>query len=144
MNNYSFDEDLLVELVVAGNVTQAEIAERVGLSQGYVSKVVRGEFRPDLHGRIMAVSRQRLKEALLSGRLWSHAILTKHVRAAMEDGETARKCREFMLSRFLFAPADKDDPPPAEPTIPEAEAGEFYRWKSAQAGGPQGLGPGEA
>jgi len=57
-----YDDDLLVELLARGEVSQAKIAERVGLDKAMVGLIARGRGRPDLQDRINAKTRQYLIE----------------------------------------------------------------------------------
>ncbi|GAF73354.1 unnamed protein product, partial [marine sediment metagenome] len=47
-----YDDDLLVELIARGEMSHAQIGERIGLDRSTVGLIARGENRPDLQGRI--------------------------------------------------------------------------------------------
>lgn len=58
-----YDDEMLVQLVARGTVSNAEIARRLGINKRAVSMIVRGAARPDLQPRINAAVRAYLKEA---------------------------------------------------------------------------------
>jgi transcriptional regulator with XRE-family HTH domain len=102
-----YDENLLVELLARDHLSQREIARRVGVSESLVSQIASGRARPDLHERIGKWISTRRDDALRAGQTFIRPLLMTQLKVAMEeDGETARKCREFLLNRLLFAPPD--------------------------------------
>ncbi len=116
-----YDEDLLVELIACGEVTQTEIAERVGVSRRTVWQIANGHSRPDLQTKIADTVEGFRQETIRMAARWLKPLLTKQIKVALEgDGETARKCREFLLKTFMIAlpeqaakaPAKKRDPAP--------------------------------
>ena len=128
--NRSYDEDLLVRLVAAGRLSCRQIAAEVGVSAQTVSAVARGVKRADLHERICrtveAAARRARRRAADS--LWE--LVDKHVTEALAGtGETARKCREFLIRTFLNTPdpagrfLGRPDGSPAAATPPLPAAG---------------------
>ncbi len=63
----TYDDDQLVQLLGRGELTDQQIAERVGISAAQVGRIARGENRPDLHPKICAAMRQTLKAAWKNG-----------------------------------------------------------------------------
>jgi len=75
----NYDEDLLVELIAAGDVSQTEIARIADTVEGIRQATIR-----------MATK-------------WMKPLLAKQIKVALEgDGETSRKCREFLLKTFVI------------------------------------------
>ena len=102
MPNAVYDEHLLVTLLANGEQTYAQVAERVGITESMVGKIARGESRRGLYERICRRVKQfrRRSRNLISS--WQPNVLKKHIAVGMEaDGETARKCREFLLKPIL-------------------------------------------
>ena len=100
----SYDEDLLVELIACGDVSQTEIAERVGVSRRTVWRIANGQSRPDLQTKIAATVEGYRQAAIRLAARFMTPLLKKQIEVALEgDGETARKCREFLLKTFLIA-----------------------------------------
>lgn len=52
MHRKDYDDDKLIELIGSGELSSTEIAQRIGISQGLVCKIARGERRPELLPRI--------------------------------------------------------------------------------------------
>ena len=100
----NYDEDLLVELIACGEVSQTEIAERVGVSRRTVWKIVHSRSRPDLQQKIADTVEGYRQETIRLAARFMKPILKKQIEVALEgDGETARKCREFLLKTFMTA-----------------------------------------
>ena len=100
-----YDEDLLVRLIAEGQLSYRKIAEQVGVSAMTVSNVARGRRRKDLYDRICCTveDAQRRAHRLASSYLWP--LVAAHVKEAIEGtGETARKCREFLIRTFINRP----------------------------------------
>jgi transcriptional regulator with XRE-family HTH domain len=115
MKRGKYDDDRLVELIARGQMSYAEIGQAVGLSEGYVGQIARGQHRPELQPRIEAISRGFLLEARMVGRRWARGLLSRHIRIGLDgEGETARKCREFVMTRFL-GKSDVEDAPTHRP-----------------------------
>ena len=97
-----YDDDLLVRLIAAGELTHAQIARRVGLSQDMVQRIASGRSRPGLQERIADLTRLYHVAARRLAAKWLKALLSKHIKNGIEgSGETARKCREFAINKFL-------------------------------------------
>ena len=118
----NYDEDLLVELIAGGDVSQTEIAEKVGVSRRTVWRIANGLSRPDLQTKIAATVEGIRQATIRMAAKWMKPLLHKEIKTALEgDGETARKCREFLLKTFMIVlpeqaaktPAKKCDPAPA-------------------------------
>ncbi len=98
------NEDMLVELIAAGEFSQKRIAGIVGVSRRTVWRIANGFSRPDLQRRIAAVVEGYRQAAIRAAARHMKALLEKQVQVALEgDGETARKCREFLLKTFMLA-----------------------------------------
>ena len=117
----TYDEDLLVELIACGDVSQTEIAERVGVSRRTVWRIANGHSRPDLQTRIADTVEGIRQATIRLAAKWMKPLLHKQIKVALEgDGETARKCREFLLKTFMITvpeqaaktAAKKPDPAP--------------------------------
>jgi len=61
------NDNQLVQLLARGELSDRQIADRLGLSPSQVSRIARGEKRPDLQPRICAAMRRNLKEAWKNG-----------------------------------------------------------------------------
>ena len=100
-----YDDDRLVELIAAGKISNAKIALEIGVSKSMVSRIARGEARPDLQPRIGALVRSRREEFDRLGATLLKPVLVKQARVALEgDGETARKAREYIIDTFRYPP----------------------------------------
>ena len=94
-----YDDDLLVELIARGNLSQTRIAERVGLCPRMIGKIARGESRRDLQPRIGAMARGMWTQAFRMGAAWIRGLLGNHIKTGIEgDGDQARRCREFAMT----------------------------------------------
>ena len=60
-------DDELVQLLARGELSDRQIAERLGLSASQVSRIAGGEKRPDLQPKILAAMRKTLKAAWKNG-----------------------------------------------------------------------------
>jgi predicted transcriptional regulator len=149
-----FDEDLLVRLMAEDRWTQHHIARRVGISQAMVSQIARGKTRRDLLERIRRCRNQWQKEARHLAEDHVRSLLIKHLQVAIEEtGETARKCREYLLNQLLF-PRDSrsgrsgrsgsGESKTRSLIVPPDLAKDFYRWQSETFGGPKSSKSGEA
>jgi len=98
-----YDEDLLIELIACGDVSQTEIAERVGVSRRTVWRIANGQSRPDLQQKIADTVEGYRQETIRMAARWMKPLLKKQIDVALEgDGETARKSREFLLKTFMI------------------------------------------
>jgi len=100
----NYDEDLLVELIACGDVSQTEIAERVGVSRRTVWRIANGHSRPDLQQKIADTVEGYRQAAIRLAAKFMTPLLKKQIEVALEgDGEISRKCREFLLKTFMIA-----------------------------------------
>ncbi len=98
------NQDLLVKLIADGELPQARIAEIVGVSRRTVWRIANGLSRPDLQRKIAAAVEGYRQAAIRAAARHMKALLEKQVEVALTgDGETARKCREFLLKTFMLA-----------------------------------------
>ena len=130
----NYDENMLVELIAEGELSHGRIAERVGVSRRTVWKIANGLSRPDLQRKIAATVEGYRQAAIRAAARHMKALLEKQVQVALEgDGETARKCREFLLKTFMLAIPEqaakvesqtRKDPPP-EPKREQEESSDL-------------------
>jgi len=98
-----YDEDLLVELIAGGDVSQTEIAERVGVSRRTVWRIANGHSRPDLQQKIADTVEGYRQAAIRLAAKFMKPLLKKQIDVALEgDGEISRRCREFLLKTFMI------------------------------------------
>ena len=120
----NYDEDLLVELIAGGDVSQTEIAERVGVSRRTVWRIANGHSRPDLQQKIADTVEGYRQATIRLAVKFMKPLLKKQVEVALEgDGETSRKCREFLLKTFMIV-------------LPEQAAKAAEKRKPSRAGDP--------
>jgi len=99
----NYDEDLLVELIACGDVSQTEIAEKVGVSRRTVWRIANGQSRPDLQQKIADTVEGYRQATIRMAAKWMEPLLKKQIKIALEgNDETARKCREFLLKTFMI------------------------------------------
>ena len=97
-----YDEDLLVELI-AGDVSQTEIAEKVGVSRRTVWRIANGHSRPDLQRKIADTVEGYRQATIRMAAKHMKPLLEKQIKVALEgDGEISRRCREFLLKMFMM------------------------------------------
>jgi len=97
-----YDDDKMVELIAAGELTHGEIAKRLGVNRVTVWRIIHGQSRPDLQSRVDGAVRGFSREARRLGSRWLKSLISKHIKVGLEgDGETARRCREFMVNLCL-------------------------------------------
>ena len=96
-----YDDGRLVEMLAGGEWTYGEIGQALGLTAGHVGRIARGERRPRVMAEVRARVAAALAEARRVGVRWCRALMERHVEVGLGGkGETARKCREFVLSRL--------------------------------------------
>ena len=113
------NEDMLVALIADGELSHRLIAERVGVSRRTVWRIANGLSRPDLQRKIAAAVEGYRQAAIRVAARHMKALIEKQVEVALSsDGETARKCREFLIKTFMLAIPDQavkaPDPEPIE------------------------------
>jgi hypothetical protein len=117
-----YDDGRLVEMLAGGEFTYAQIGKALGLTAGHVGRIARGERRPG----VMAEVRARVAAALAEARRVAvrscRRLMARHVEVGLAGrGETARKCREFVLSRLELArPARQRAVPSRETPGPQS------------------------
>ena len=141
----AFDRYLAVELIAAGQLTLSQIARRLGVNKTTVWGITSGRTHPELQGRIADLTRMyHLAVRRLAAR-WLKALLIKHIKHGIEgSGETARKCREFAINKFMDdrveeCPAGLDQDGRGLADLPEPLKTEVIR----ALGGPVDDGPDE-
>ena len=103
--NSRYDEHLLVRLIAEGQLSYRKIAEQVGVSAMTVSNVSRGRRRRDLYERICCTVEDAHRRAHRLASSYLLPLVAAHVKEAIEGtGETARKCREFLIRTFMNRP----------------------------------------
>jgi len=114
-----YDEDLLVELIARGDVSQTEIGRRVGVSRRTVWRIANGQSRPDLQQRIADTVEGIRRATVRLATKWMEPLLKKQIKIALEgDDETARKCREFLLKTFMITLPEREAKTPAKKPVP--------------------------
>ena len=100
-----YDDDRLVELIAAGNISHAKIAAEIGISMSTVSRIGRGEARPDLQPRIGVLVRGRREQfERLAAAVLKPALVKQAMIALEDDGETGRKARQHIIDTFRYPP----------------------------------------
>ena len=77
-----YDDDMMVELIVRGELSHAKIAEKVGVSRRTVWQVANGLSRPDLQRRIADAADGMRQAAIRYAAQFTEALLKKQ----NEDG----------------------------------------------------------
>jgi len=141
-----YDEDQLVEWIACGQLSQSEMARRLGVNRRTVWRIANGLSRPDLQLKVDAAIEGIRHEARRQGARWLKALVTRHIKVALEeDGETARKCREYLLDRFLVpddapaqprSPRHKRKPPGCIPSFTDGISDDLKRMLIDELGGP--------
>ena len=103
-----YDEDLLVELIADGELSHGEIAEQVGASRRTGWSIANGRSRPDLQQEIADTVEGYRQATIRLAAKYMQPLLLKQIKVALEgQGETARKCREFLIKTFMLAVPDQ-------------------------------------
>ncbi len=98
----SYDDHELVEMIAAGTLSYAQIGEKAGLAGATVSDIARGIKRLDLQPRIHAAAQSYRDQARQVGTAHLRTVVTKHITVGVNtEGETARKCREYVMNNSL-------------------------------------------
>jgi len=101
----AYADGRLVEMLAGGEYSYAKIAKAVGLTEGYVGRVARGERRPRVMVEVRARAAAVVEEARRVAARCSRELVAKHVEVGLAgDGETGRKCREFILCMCGLGP----------------------------------------
>ena len=108
----SYDKEMLVELLAGGEHSNREIGRLTGLHHSTVSRVARGEIRPDLYARIArAVEQKRVTAARIGISLLEPLVLRHALKGVYESGPEADRVREFLIKLFLEVPGmPREDP----------------------------------
>jgi len=132
-----YDDQLLVELIARGEANCKQIADQVGISREMVSSIARGKRRRDLQKRIAMAIENHRRETNKLGARWLKSLLTKHIRNGLAgDGETARKCREYALERFLGPAEESPDQSDSQDLPAPGLTAEDYEAIARLKGGP--------
>jgi len=116
----AFDRYLAVELIASGQLTLSQIARWLGVNKTTVWGITTGRTHPELQGRIAELTRMYHLAARRLAAKWLKALLSKHIKHGMEgSGETARKCREFAINKFLDDGVENEVPPAERDFGPE-------------------------
>ncbi|MHC4718298.1 MAG: hypothetical protein ACYS5V_15105 [Planctomycetota bacterium] len=115
-----YDDDAVVDAIVRGE-SYAQVARAQGVTRACVSQIARGRRRRDLHDRIVEAQEAALMQARRLAVACAVQAMAVHIREGIEGtGETARRCREYLLNRVLGAPGK---PAPPVPSAREPELG---------------------
>ncbi len=116
----AFDRYLAVELIAAGRLTLSQIARRLGVNKTTVWGITSGRTHPELQGRIAELTRMYHVAGRRLVVKWLKALLSKHIKNGIEgSGETARKCREFAINKFMDDRVENEVPPAERDFGPE-------------------------
>jgi len=105
MTRYKFfNEEALIWDLAEGRLSQGQIARKHKISPSLVSLIRQGKSRPSLKPRIDALRQVILDEGCRLVVPAIKALLAQEAKEGLEGkGETARKCRHYLLDRFLPA-----------------------------------------
>ncbi len=129
----------IVDALVAGNRTHQDIAIANGVSRNLISRIVNGKARTYLQPVIRMRQKERKMAAANLATRWLGGVMGKHIREGVTGtGETARKCREYVMKNALFDADDVDLPKPEpKPAAAMAELSpELKRRVLKELGGP--------
>jgi len=117
---YDYDGKAVVEAIARGAKSYTEIAAEHGVTRQCISQIARGRRREDLYLQIMEVQEGYVLQAQRLAVACAVQVMAAHIREGLEGtGETARKCREYVINRVLGEPGK-----PA-PAVPAAKPAEF-------------------
>ena len=98
----TYNDDQMVELIAMGVHGDSEIARQLGVNRRTVWQIRHGQSRPDLQDRIDQAVNACLREIRRHAIGNLEALIDKQIQVAFADeGETARKCRDFVINLFL-------------------------------------------
>jgi DNA-binding CsgD family transcriptional regulator len=98
----AYDDDEMVAMLAQGEKTTGEIARHFGISRDMVWRISTGRRRPDLHQRVNRIVEEARAMVHRQAVASLEALLRRHIEVGLTGtGETARKCREFVLGLFL-------------------------------------------
>ena len=105
-------EDLaIVESITSGEKPYRQIAEEHGLSPAAISQIIAGKRRKYLQPIIRMRQRERQMAATNLATRWLGGVMGKHIREGVTGtGETARKCREYVMKHALLDVDNVDSP----------------------------------
>jgi len=110
-----YDEDELVEMIAQGQLTYAQIAGQLGISESLIKQIARGHRRPELQRRIWDVENGLVSEARRLGSRFARSLIGEQIRLGLSGkGEPARRAREFVL-KFAVSARPKRSELPLEP-----------------------------
>ena len=132
-----YDDDLLVELIARGDLSNSEIARRVGLNKTTVWRVITGKARPDLQARISEATREHGRCLHRVAVRFLEGLLSRHIKQGMTGAdEAARKCREFVI-KLVWRGDEDDSTGPKTYALPVCDlTSEDYRAIAILKGGP--------
>ncbi len=97
-----YDDNLLIELLGAGELTFRQIARRIGLTKEMVWGIATGRKRPDLQPRIREAQKYYRKQAQRIGSKWSAQLMMKQIEVGLKNnGWVGLRARQHLLDRFL-------------------------------------------
>jgi transposase-like protein len=98
----AYDDDEMVAMLARGEKTTGQIARHFGISRDMVWRISTGRRRPDLHQRVNRIVEEARAMVHRQAVASLEALLRRHIEVGLTGtGETARKCREFVLALFL-------------------------------------------
>lgn len=111
-HKYAYDDEEMVELIAEGQMTYAQIAAKLGVSESLVKKVARGARRRELLRRIWDVEDGMLSESRRMGSKYARNLMMEQVRLGLSgEGEPARRAREFVLKFAASTRGKRSDLP---------------------------------
>ncbi|MCE5325387.1 MAG: hypothetical protein LLG01_03130 [Planctomycetaceae bacterium] len=102
-----YDEMKLLDLLADG-VAYEQVAQEIGISRSMVAKIAQGRTRPEIHQQLLDIREARRQAVHDLAAKKATTLMRMHIEEGLaRGGETARKCREFILDRLLT----RDDTP---------------------------------